>query len=212
MLSGVVHWCPQNSMASVVLAQWCITEFSPWTLPLILGINPSFYGKTSKTYISLNILLPSMLPWRMLVVNANYYPGKTFMVDIPFVLPRKNDSYNLSKFNIGVTAFWKNRNKSGTYDAWCDGAMVRCNGALVRCDGTVRWCDGTVRWCDGTVRWYGAMVRWYGAMVWWYGTMVRWYGTMVCDCLRWYATACTMRLRWCDGVAALVDGACHVLR
>ena len=89
MLSGVVHWCPQNSMASVVLAQWCITEFSPWTLPLILGINPSFYGKTSKTYISLNILLPSMLPWRMLVVNANYYPGKTFMVYIPFVLPRK---------------------------------------------------------------------------------------------------------------------------
>ena len=35
-----------------------------------------------------------MLPWRMLVVNANNYPGKTFMVDIPFVLPRKNDSYN----------------------------------------------------------------------------------------------------------------------
>ena len=86
----------------------------------------------------------------------------------------------LSKFNIGVTAFLKNRNKSGTYDAWCDGAMVRCNGALVRCDGTVRWCDGTVRWCDGTVRWCDGTVRWCDGMVRWCDGTVRWYA-IVCD-------------------------------
>ena len=112
------------------------------------------------------------------------------------------DDLSLSKFNIGVTAFWKNRNKSGTYDAWCDGAMVWCNGAMVRCDGTVRWCDGTVRWCDGTLRWCDGTVRWYGAMVRWCDGTVRW-----CDgTVRW----CDGMVRWCDGTvrwyAIVCDG------
>ena len=104
---------------------------------------------------------------------------------------------SLSKFNIGVTAFWKNRNKSGTYDAWCDGAMVWCNGAMVRCDGTVRWCDGTVRWCDGTLRWCDGTVRWYGAMVRWYGAMVRCDGAMV---------RCDGVMVWYDGAMVRYDG------